>query len=156
MTSDGSAGDRPQPVTYNDALQRYRPQTHAAIKRCEELSWRDEVARAEAGLRARGQYDPAKYGTGDSEPLSRDEHLELLATLEYPPGSTNAPAPSPPPRPDGRQEDHPRINPARCLIAQQGRRNLISQPSAGEPGRRCGESGSFLVGVATFFPEPMS
>lgn len=33
-------------------------------------------------LRARGEYDPAKYGPGNEKPLTAAEHLEVLATGE--------------------------------------------------------------------------
>jgi hypothetical protein len=46
------------------------------------LTQRDLSARARATLVARGEYDPAKHGTGDPEPLSLREHLEVLANGE--------------------------------------------------------------------------
>src|SRR5215469_6177758 len=71
------------PVTYNQASQRYGPGTHAARERYDELSMREHLSRAYAKLKASGQYDPAKHGTGHTEPLTAAEHLELLATAEY-------------------------------------------------------------------------
>jgi hypothetical protein len=71
------------PVTYNQASQRYGPGTHAARERYDELTMREHLSRAHAKLKASGQYDPAKHGTRDSEPLTVAEHLELLATAEY-------------------------------------------------------------------------
>lgn len=71
------------PVTYNQASQRYGPGTHAARERYDELNMREHLSRAYAKLKASGQYDPAKHGTGDTEPLTAAEHLELLATAEY-------------------------------------------------------------------------
>jgi hypothetical protein len=44
---------------------------------------RDHLARAYARLRASGEYDAARHGTGHTEPLTAAEHLELLATAEY-------------------------------------------------------------------------
>jgi hypothetical protein len=44
---------------------------------------RDHLARAHARLRASGEYDAARHGTRDTEPLTAAEHLELLATAEY-------------------------------------------------------------------------
>jgi hypothetical protein len=79
---DGGHEER-RPLTYNQVVQRFGPGRHAARERYEELSARDHLARAYAKLRASGEYDPAKHGAGDSEPLTADEHLELLATGEY-------------------------------------------------------------------------
>jgi len=74
---------QPGPVTYDDAARRYGPGTIGAHERHDELSMRDHLARAYARLRASGEYDPARHGTGDTEPLTAAEHLELLATPEY-------------------------------------------------------------------------
>lgn len=52
------------PVTYSQASVRYGPGTRDALK-------------------ASGEYAPAKHGSGDTEPLTAAEHLELLATAEY-------------------------------------------------------------------------
>jgi hypothetical protein len=71
------------PQTYNQASMRYGPGTHAAAGRYDELSMRHHLARSYASLKASGKYDPAKHGTGDTEPLTAAEHLELLATAEY-------------------------------------------------------------------------
>jgi len=71
----------PAPVTYHQAASRFG--RHDALERHDELSTRDHLARAYATLRARGTYDPAKHGTGDTEPLTADEHLERLALGEY-------------------------------------------------------------------------
>lgn len=80
--SDGRQDER-RPLTYNQVAQRFGPGRHAARERYEELSTRDHLARAYAKLRASGEYDPAKHGAGASEPLTADEHLELLAIGEY-------------------------------------------------------------------------
>jgi hypothetical protein len=72
-------GPRP-PVTENQASMRYGLGTHDAIERYSQLSMRHHLADAEAKLRARGEWDEAKFGKGGQEPLSADEHLELLAT----------------------------------------------------------------------------
>ncbi len=74
---------QPGPVSYDDAARRYGPGTIAARERHDELSMRDHLARAHARLRATGEYDAARHGTGDTEPLTAAEHLELLATAEY-------------------------------------------------------------------------
>jgi hypothetical protein len=71
------------PVTYNQASMRYGPGTHDARERYEELSLREHLSRAYVKLKASGEYDPAKHGTGNTEPLTAAEHLELLATAEY-------------------------------------------------------------------------
>jgi hypothetical protein len=82
-SADDGQGRQPRPVTYNAVSQRYGPGAHHARKRYDELSTRDCLSRAYAQLRATGQYDPARHGTGDTEPLTAAEHLELLATGEY-------------------------------------------------------------------------
>jgi hypothetical protein len=74
---------QPGPVTYDDAALRDGPGTTGARERHDELSMRDHLARAYAKLRASGEYDAARHGTGDTEPLTAAEHLELLATAEY-------------------------------------------------------------------------
>jgi len=71
------------PVTYDDAALRYGPGTVGARERHDELSMRDHLARAYTRLRASGEYDAARHGTGDTDPLTAAEHLELLATAEY-------------------------------------------------------------------------
>jgi len=84
QTNTGSEGqDQPRPVTYDQVAQRYGPGRHEARERYDELSGREHLARAYATLQARGEYDPAKHGTRDTEPLATDEHLELLAIGEY-------------------------------------------------------------------------
>jgi hypothetical protein len=75
-------GPRP-PVTENQASMRYGPGTHDAIERYNALSLRHALADAEASLKARGEWDEAKFGKGGEQPLTTDEHLELLATAEY-------------------------------------------------------------------------
>jgi hypothetical protein len=74
---------QPGPVTYDAAARRYGPGTIGARERYDELSMRDLLARSYAGLRASGEYDAARHGTGDMEPLAAAEHLELLATAEH-------------------------------------------------------------------------
>lgn len=81
--TQGSQPRDPRPVTENQASMRYGPGTHAAIERYNELSLRHHLADAEASLKARGEWDPAKFGKGGEQPLSADEHLELLSTAEY-------------------------------------------------------------------------
>jgi len=72
-----------RPVTYKAVSQRYSPGTHNARERYDELSMREHLAGAYAKLRATGEYDPARHGAGNAEPLTAAEHLELLATGEY-------------------------------------------------------------------------
>jgi hypothetical protein len=74
---------QPGPVTYDDAARRYGPGLIGARERYDELSMRDHLARAAARLRASGEYDAARHGTGGTEPLTAAERLELLATAEY-------------------------------------------------------------------------
>ena len=74
---------QPGPVTHDDAARRYGPGTIGARERYDELSMRDHLARARARLRASGEYDAARHGSGDTEPLTAAGHLELLATAEY-------------------------------------------------------------------------
>ncbi len=76
-------GAGPRPVTYDQVAQRFGPGRHDARERYDELSMREHLARAYATLRARGEYDPARHGTGGTGPLTADEHLELLAIGEY-------------------------------------------------------------------------
>jgi hypothetical protein len=79
----GYEANQPRPITCDQASQRYGPGLLAARERYDELSGRYHLARAYATLRARGEYDPTKHGTGDTEPLTAEEHLELLALGEY-------------------------------------------------------------------------
>jgi hypothetical protein len=82
MTDQAGTGSREaQPITYHEASGAY-PSTAPARERHDELTMRGELARAYAALRARGEYDPAKQGPGDDEPLTLAEHLEVLATGE--------------------------------------------------------------------------
>jgi hypothetical protein len=86
-TADPQPGSEPQqtatprPTTYHDASSAYR-YTGDAQERHHQLTQRDALARAKATLKARGEYDPARHGTEEHEPLSVDEHLEVLATGE--------------------------------------------------------------------------
>ncbi len=80
---DGEMRELAAPVTVDDAARRYGPGRHEARERYDELSMRDLLARARATVKARGEYDPARHGPDDAEPLSAAEHLELLAATEY-------------------------------------------------------------------------
>jgi hypothetical protein len=86
-TADPQPGSEPQrtatprPTTYHEASSTYR-YTGDAQERHHQLTQRDALARAKATLKARGEYDPAKHGAEEHEPLSVDEHLEVLATGE--------------------------------------------------------------------------
>ncbi|MGO9080207.1 MAG: hypothetical protein ACLQDY_14370 [Streptosporangiaceae bacterium] len=81
--AQASQEQEPRPVTYDDASRLYGPGTIRARERYDELSMRDHLARAYASLRASGEYDAARHGAGDTEPVTAAEHLELLATAEY-------------------------------------------------------------------------
>jgi hypothetical protein len=84
MTDQADTGSREaQPITYHEVSRLYGPGTIGARERYGELSMREHLARAYTTLWARGEYDPAKHGAGDSEPLTAEEHLELLALGEY-------------------------------------------------------------------------
>ena len=52
----------PRPVTYDDASRLYGAGTHAACGRNDDLSMRGFLARADAKLRASGDYNPDKHG----------------------------------------------------------------------------------------------
>jgi hypothetical protein len=82
-SADDGEAHQPRPVTYNAVSQQYGPGTHHARERYDELSMREHLARAYAKLRATGEYDPARHGAKNAEPLTAAEHLELLATGEY-------------------------------------------------------------------------
>jgi hypothetical protein len=80
--SAGEAREPARPVTYDDAQAGYRG-TAGARERFDELTVRDLTVRAEVTLRARGKYDPGKYGpAGRYEPLTVTERLEVIATGE--------------------------------------------------------------------------
>jgi hypothetical protein len=82
-SADDGEGRQSRPVSYNAVSQRYGPGMHDARERYDELITRDCLSRAYAQLRATGEYDPARHGAGDLEPLTPAEHLELLAIAEY-------------------------------------------------------------------------
>jgi hypothetical protein len=82
-SADDGQARQSRPVTYNAVSGRYGPGTHDARERYDDLSTRECLSRSYAKLRATGQYDPARHGAGDSQPLTAAEHLELLATAEY-------------------------------------------------------------------------
>jgi len=78
---DHSEQTKPGPVSYY--LLPGDGQTWLnARDRYDELTQRDLSARARATLVARGEYDPAKHGTANPEPLTLTEHLEVLANGE--------------------------------------------------------------------------
>ena len=71
-----------RPSTYDDAQATYRG-TGQARERFDELTNRHLMVRAETVLKARGEYDPRKYGPEDQyAALTVAEHLELLASGE--------------------------------------------------------------------------
>jgi hypothetical protein len=70
-----------RPVTYRQVTGNGRTWLDAR-DRWEELDQRHHLARASAELKARGEYDPAKHGTREYEPLTLHEHLEVLANGE--------------------------------------------------------------------------
>jgi hypothetical protein len=79
--ADEPAGP-PRATTYDQAETGYQC-TIDARERFEELNNRDLMARAHATLKARGAYDPHKHGDADRyQPLTADEHLEILAAGE--------------------------------------------------------------------------
>ena len=72
----------PRATTYEQAQSGYRS-TIDARERFEELANRDLMARAHAALKARGTYDPQRHGdAGKYQPLTAEEHLEILAAGE--------------------------------------------------------------------------
>jgi hypothetical protein len=72
----------PRATTYQQAKNGYQC-TIDARERFEELTNRDQMARAHATLKARGTYHPHKHGDADHyQPLTTDEHLEILAAGE--------------------------------------------------------------------------
>jgi hypothetical protein len=69
-------------LTYDQAETGYRC-TIDARERFEELTNRDLMVRAHATLKARGTYDPQVHGdAGKYQPLTAEEHLEILAAGE--------------------------------------------------------------------------
>jgi hypothetical protein len=77
---NGVQADRP--VTYLEASEAYLG-TYDPRKRFDELTRRQLMVAAEITLKARGEYDPQKYGPeGRYSPLTATEHLELLAAGE--------------------------------------------------------------------------
>lgn len=66
----------------NEVSAQYRG-THDALERYHELDSRHHLARAYATMKARGTYDPAKHGAGDTEPLTAAEQLERIALSEH-------------------------------------------------------------------------
>jgi hypothetical protein len=85
----GTAGDEarepaspPHALTYDQAEAGYRC-TIDAREPFEELTNRDLTVRAHATLKARGTYDPQLHGAaGKYQPLTTEEHLEILAAGE--------------------------------------------------------------------------
>jgi len=69
------------PTTCNEA-EGYDWDIVKAQARYHELTDRDLYARSRATLEERGEYDPARHGTGEPEPLTVSERLELLASGE--------------------------------------------------------------------------
>jgi len=68
-------------VTYHAAENRYRG-TVGARERFEELTDRELLVRSTATLKARGIYDPQQHGERNEQPLTAQEHLEVLAIGE--------------------------------------------------------------------------
>jgi hypothetical protein len=75
--------EQPRPPTYNDISIRYGARVWEAIERRDELGRRHHSADAEATLKARGEWDPAKFGPGGTQPLTLAEQLERIALDEY-------------------------------------------------------------------------
>jgi hypothetical protein len=80
---DGHDAGEPRPVTFGQATDRYSISIRAARERYDELNLRDHLARVHADMRPSEMQDPREHGGGHAEPLSTDEHLELLAAAEY-------------------------------------------------------------------------
>ena len=70
-----------RPTTYHAASAAYS-YTGDARARHDELAQREQLARAYATLKTRGEYDPGKHGSGDTEALTLAGCLEILATGE--------------------------------------------------------------------------
>jgi hypothetical protein len=77
------AGAEPRQLTSADISLRYGTRVWEAIDRHNELDQRYHSARAEAAIKARGKWDPAKFGPGGTLPLTTAEQLERLALDEY-------------------------------------------------------------------------
>jgi hypothetical protein len=75
--------EQPRPPTYNDISIRYGSRVWEAIERRNDLDQRWHSARAEASLKARGEWDPEKFGPGGTMPLTLAEQLERIALDEY-------------------------------------------------------------------------
>jgi hypothetical protein len=73
--------DPSRPVTYHAVTRDGRTWLDAR-DRYDELTQRDLSARARATLVARGEYDAARHGAADPDPLTLAEHLEVLANGE--------------------------------------------------------------------------
>ena len=80
-TEDQQAAAPLAPTTYHGASRSGRTWLDAR-DRYDELTQRDLSARARATLVARGEYDPAKHGSANPEPLTLSEYLEVLANGE--------------------------------------------------------------------------
>jgi hypothetical protein len=83
IAGDDMAETQEPSVTHNQASSAYGLGTSAVRERWEKLDQRYHLARAQAILKARGEYDEAKYGAATAEPLTTAEHLERLALGEY-------------------------------------------------------------------------
>jgi hypothetical protein len=84
MTIPHHTPDQPEldrPVSYYLTPGRGRTWLDAR-DRYDELTQRDLLVRSRAKLEARGEYDPAKHGSDDREPLTLRERLEVLANGE--------------------------------------------------------------------------
>jgi hypothetical protein len=76
------AASPPHATTYEQAQSTYLSNSDAR-ERFEELADRDVMVHALATLQACGAYDPRRHPDPDSyEPLTVDEHLEILAAGE--------------------------------------------------------------------------
>jgi hypothetical protein len=75
------AEEAQRPVRYHD-IDPLEHTTVDARRRYDELTQRDLTARSRATLQAHGEYDPARHGALDAEPLTVSEHLEVLANGE--------------------------------------------------------------------------
>jgi hypothetical protein len=78
-----AAAAKPDPVTCNQVGRRYGARVWEAIERRDELDRRYHGNQAEVTLKARGDWDPARFGPGGTKPLTTAEHLERIALDEH-------------------------------------------------------------------------
>jgi hypothetical protein len=144
-----------RPVTYREA-DGIDWDIVKAQARYEDLTDRDLYARSRAALEARGEYDPARHGTGTPEPLTVDERLELLANGEVLARYYRHPATLA--RAVGAGASWEQIAAARCTSAEQarwdyrewaeGQHDLWTGKWGGEPGRSGLDDDAYAEAIA--------